>query len=475
MALVLVPSAHGDLTDIINSGRFSFNALEQQAALANQAVFESLSQQCDSNRGCSGQQLQVLANVTELVHTANELLGSGPTSQSLGLDAAGLGFALRWTAAEELAAQGAMATEFTNGQLANLTSRLTALRYGATGFSIAAGHGIPATEADGVVGPGMAGLKRGAAAADEQLSRLGGFLNLSYGYGDKDPTDLEDAFDFDNVELTAGADYRFDSGLVLGGAFGYIEQETDFDASRSIVDGGFEADGYSLSGFAIYSPGAWYVSGLLSWQRIDYDLERFIKYPSLNPDVASVSTRTVGSTDSDALAISAGVGYTFQRGAFSAEPYLRSEYTDIEIDGFSERDLNNDGFDLTVDGQSFSSLDTAIGLRVASVVSTGFAVFIPYVRGEYHIESDDDARRITTDYNGVTTASGNQFALPTDEPDEKYYVVSAGVSVSLRGGRVRGDDNVVSGGLRSFAEYREVFSLRDISNQVITAGLRYEF
>ena len=79
----------------------------------------------------------VYLNARELVQTANEIRGSGATIASLGQDLEGLGLALRWTAAEELAAQGSMATEFANGQLSNLAARLSALRFGARGFGVA--------------------------------------------------------------------------------------------------------------------------------------------------------------------------------------------------------------------------------------------------------------------------------------------------------------------------------------------------
>ena len=127
--------------------------LEQRAALANQAVYDRLTIDPDgagpqtapcalsadpSTSLCANPALQnVFENVRELVHNANQLTGGGPTTFSLGFDVPNLGFALRWTAAEELAAQGASATEFSNNQLSALASRLSALRFGAGGLRVA--------------------------------------------------------------------------------------------------------------------------------------------------------------------------------------------------------------------------------------------------------------------------------------------------------------------------------------------------
>jgi hypothetical protein len=129
------------------------NDIEQAAAIANQQVFDALDASCNPGgvfdtvpepaappvgSACSNEErFFVSLNARELVHTANEIRGSGAIIASLGQNVEGLGRALRWTAAEELAVQGSMATEFSNGQLSSLAGRLSALRFGARGFGVA--------------------------------------------------------------------------------------------------------------------------------------------------------------------------------------------------------------------------------------------------------------------------------------------------------------------------------------------------
>ena len=181
------------------------NQVEEAAAAANQAAFNELDLVCNGggrfdqipfpqydptlvgNPACTADAFAVYIVTRELVHTANELVGSGPTASSLNLDLEGLGLALRWTAAEEFAAQASMATDFANGQLSNLASRLSALRFGSRGFTFA---GMPVNpEGDYRV----AGLDRrlgGGASADEgreTYSPWGGFVNGAFGWGEKDP------------------------------------------------------------------------------------------------------------------------------------------------------------------------------------------------------------------------------------------------------------------------------------------------
>src|SRR5690606_20875797 len=147
---------------LIDGDRVYANAVENAAAVANDQIFRTLDADCNpsgfldqtpsptfddfQSRGvqpgalCNPDTFFVYLNARELVHTSNELQGEGPTVASLGLDQEGLGTALRWTAAEELAAQGSMATEFANGQLSSLSARINALRFGAVGFGTAGNY-----------------------------------------------------------------------------------------------------------------------------------------------------------------------------------------------------------------------------------------------------------------------------------------------------------------------------------------------
>lgn len=490
--------AAADLASFVNNDPF-FNALERRAAIANQNTFNELDPLCSSgiSTRCSAAQAQVYENVRELVHTANELQGSGAIDASLQLDREGLGFALRWTAAEETAAQGASSTEFTNGQIANLASRMTALRFGARGFQITGTGLIPneqmAALANAARGRGLATGLRGGAASDDaeqaeegsgengepstQFSRVGGFLNVSYGYGDREPTQLEDAFDFEALEVTGGIDYRFDNGLVIGATAGGTFNEVDFDSVKSIVDGGVKGDGFSVSTFAMYSPSAWYVSAFGSAQFMRFEMTRFIKYPSFNPDRDNVNTATLSETDSTTLTFELATGYNFNWSNFSVEPYAKATYLSVTIDGFTEQDLASKGFDFVIDEQQIDSAEVAAGLRATYVWTPSFGVFMPYARVEAIHEFQDDSRKISAVYRSVSdlaNAKRLDFNVPTEDVDPDYFTASVGLSAIVRGGRPD-DDGVIHGGIQVFVEYRTLIGLEDISNHVFSGGLRYEF
>lgn len=471
---VAAQDVQGSLIDLVNSGRFEFNRLERQAAFANQAAYNALVPLCDApgQASCSVEQQRVFANVRELVQTANEMLGTGATEYSLGLDEEGLGFALRWTAAEELAAQSSAGSEFANNQLTSLMSRMTALRYGARGFSVVnAPHGQ-----DGSILAQAGGPRGGGAAADvdssSEFSRWGGFLDGSFGWGDRDPTDVEDAFDFDGMEVTFGVDYRFTPGLVLGAIAGHTEQEIDFDSRRSVVDGGIESDGYSLIVYGLHEWNGPYMSASLGWQKLSLDMTRRITYPSFNPDTESTDVTARGSTDSTTFSATFNSGWAFGWKAFGAEPYVRAEYRDMKLDGFAEDSIYNSGslagqpagFDFAFGDQDIKSLDTALGFRVQYALTPNFGVIVPYLKAEVHWQLEGDPHRVDATYEnlgGVNPAV--PFDIVGDESDDSFYVAAVGLSVVLKGG------------WQGFIQYQTVQSLDLLSNDVITGGVRSEF
>lgn len=474
-------SVTGSLVTLINSGQYAFNRLERIAAVANQATYNELAissntrtAPCSANQTgptttCSGDVFRVFSNVRELVQTANELLGGGtgrPTQYSLGVDSEGLGFALRWTAAEELSAQNSISTEFANTQIASLMSRITALRFGASGFSLA---GIPMTiGSDGLMA--RAGSAKGGGASADPVSdsiatKWGGFFNGSFGWGDREPTELEDAFAFDGKDLTGGIDYRFSRQFVLGGIVGYTKQRIDFDSTRSVVDGGIESDGYSLTLYALNEWDGPYLSASLGWQSLSLDSTRIITYPSFNINTESVYATARGSTDSTTLTATFNFGWPLNHNAFGFEPYLRGEYSSNRIDAFKESSINNlngqpAGFDFSFDDQTIKSLDTALGFRVQYAFTPSFGVILPYFTGEFHHNFEDNVDSVRATYNSSTAGV---FELPEDNPDVDYYTLTAGASM------------VFKRGFQGFVQYRTVEGLQYVKNRNITVGVRAEY
>jgi uncharacterized protein YhjY with autotransporter beta-barrel domain len=475
LALCGTAVAQQQTTSLVDAATaFNFNLLERAAAGANQATYNALVGPCEGGTGpCSASDFVVFENTRELVETANELLGSGSTRFSLGLDAEGLGFALRWTSAEEMAGQGSSQTKFTASQLSALATRLSVLRWGVSGLRRV--HNDSGTDHDTLLADG--GHELGGGASSDGLAeshRWGSFVDGSFGYGSKDPTVLEDAFDFDGQEITAGIDFRFSPALVAGVIFGYSDKEIDFDSSLSIVDGGIKSDGYSGILFGMLEGEHAYLTASIGYQTLSHDTTRRITYPSINPTVESVDSTARSSADSSAFLATASAGYAFRLGTFAIEPTLDVTYSDTTIDAFTESSVDNlnpgtanDPFNLLVGKQSIESLDVAPSLKLQYVFTPRFGAIIPYVIGRYHIQLSDDARAISARYadaiNALAGVPGTDFAVTTDEPDEEYYTAAGGLTV------------VFGNGLNGYLQYLKVLDLDHYDDAVITGGFRYEF
>ncbi len=514
---------------LVTSDR-GFDQLQIAAARANQRTFDELNNgscaglelAATGQGNCSGDVFSAYSNTRGLVHTARELLGGEglvddpgvlaiddndrvasalfgdgpdnnatlneegnlfPSSDSIafsrGGDEADLGLALRWTAGEEYAAQGSLSSEFVNSSLSSLAARLTALRVGARGFGLA---GFSAGDAELLASQGRP--TGGGASADGMtgFSRWGGFLDYSYGYGEKDATVLEDAFDYDGGRVNIGVDYRLDDNWVLGTMLGYLEQEVDFDASgRFVVDGSIESSGFNLMPYASYDNGEFFANASIGLQRVAFETDRTIRFASNNPNVSSVDTRSTSDTDASTVSFSAESGYQFRFAALAVEPYLGVEYLDTSIDGFVEKDVtvstsDLDDFDLRVGGQDFTSTEIAIGVRAKYVFTPKGSVIIPLLDIQSRSQLEDDARRLSSGYTGMGNPAGaTDFALPTDKVDDQYFTIAVGFSAVLRGGRPVSQGGVSSGGINIYCKYKTVQGLKDYSQNVLDFGLRYEF
>lgn len=456
---------NNSLITLVNSGQYRYNRLEKLSAIGNQEAYNQLFAACANatapGGGCPVAQFRIFKIAEELVQSANELLGAGPTQFSLRVDAEGLGFALRWTAAEEMSAPGTVSTEFANTQIASVMSRITALRFGATGASIA-GAGITAR-----------GGSAGADGDDLPTGRWGGYLDGGFGYGKRHPTELEDAFAFDGKNFTAGVDYRFTPRVVLGGMIAHDTQRIEFDSSQSVVSGNMKTSGTGITLYGLYEWEGPYVDMALGWQRMSIDSHRAINYPSFNLNVEPVTALATGTTKSTSIVSSLDFGWPISIRAAGIDPYGRLEYRSIGINGFTEDSIYTGGsrtgqaagYGFSVDDQSLKSLDGSIGVKIRYVFKPSFGVIIPYFKAELHHNFDTNPFNVKAMYYGQNgQASGNTgFDLPSDARVSTYKVYAGGLSM------------VLPHGWQVFAQYQGTSGIPYLGNHVINGGIRGEF
>ncbi|NND68415.1 MAG: autotransporter outer membrane beta-barrel domain-containing protein [Halioglobus sp.] len=411
---------------------------------------------------------------TQMVVTAVGLNDPGGSRGGfdLGLNNEQLAEAMQQLSGEEQVSKGRLATESSNGQFGNIGMRLDAIRAGARatagGLSVAM-NGMPVS---------------GGNAGDED-SGWGWFLNGAVGTGDRDATAGEDEYEYDSFGATLGFDYMYDSGFVAGIALGYSDYEVDFETTQSFVagtdltstqsGGGFEVDGYSISLYGIGDVGPISVDGLVSYGQSEYDTERIIDYRSApGANTAIIVNRSMtGSTDSESLTIGLNASKVLDLGGVDLALSGGFSYLDLTVDGYTEKDraIGMDtaaasGLALRYEDQDVESLQSAVGAQVSKVFWTGTGVILPFAKGEWRLEFENDSDAIKTRYaayDNEVRADGSDLIVNSDDPDEDYFEVGIGVSA------------VFAQNIQAFIDYTTTVDLDDVSADLITIGIRGSF
>lgn len=414
----------------------------------------------DNQGQLSGPEQLLYFRCRQLVQTANLLLDTGgpiefalPQIDSI----AELAAALQQVGTEEWSIEGATLSQTTSGRA--LAGRLAAIRRAASIRS--AETDLPLDDPAFLIAlaawndrtaRSMANLAEGAEAPGGLLAEPWGlFVNGLVSLGDKDATALEPGFDFTAPGLTLGVDRRLGSAFVIGGAVEYQDFGADFDSSLEVSGGELDSEMLSGSIYLSWYPESFYVDGIVSAGRADYELERRIRF--------ALEDRTAtADTDGDRQELALGVGYNAGSGALQFSPFLRYSLLDLEIDGYTETGAAE--LNLTVADQEIESSLGSLGVRLAWTLGTE-TVFVPYVRGEWSHEFEDDARIVVARF--AVDRFAQTFGVPTEEPDENYFALGGGFSTVGRGG------------MQAFIDLNAYLGLEDLSAYDATAGLRFSF
>jgi uncharacterized protein YhjY with autotransporter beta-barrel domain len=319
------------------------------------------------------------------------------------------------------------------------------------------GQRLSATELLGATG--------GGASADSfGTGPWGVFLNGNFGITNKDSSARETGFHMNSYGVNGGVDYRFDQSL-LGVSIGYTTQDADLKANS----GKLNSDAVTVSLYGSYYPSPQsYVNAIFSYTNTDHDQKRNIAY-TINSFLGTSVINQVASssTNSDEVAGSLEAGYDFLRNDWTITPYARLDIADTNIDGYTESlsapaaGTVASGMALQLDGQSFTSVTTAFGGRLGTVVSAAKFDVYPQIGAEYVHEFDNDNK--DTRARLVDDTSGSTFLLPTDKPDRDYGNVSAGLTADFRNGWY------------GHVQYQGLVGYKDLDVHVLEIGARLQF
>ena len=311
---------------------------------------------------------------------------------------------------------------------------------------------------------GLGNAQGGAASADAggllASDRLGLFINGSLGRIDKDRTQNEEGFKSDSGGLTAGVDYRLSETLILGGAFGWGQTNTDIDASGGSLD----TDSYSLSLYGTWYQGeSLFIDGIISYGWSDYDQKRNIRYSI--PGTVNVDQTASAKFDGNQWNLALNAGYDFSRGALTFGPRLGFKYISADVDSYSERMSRptevGSGWASRISSQDYESFTSALGGQLSYALSQDWGVLVPQLQLDWVHEYKDDIQVVNGSY--IQDPTNTQYSISGDAPDSDYFNLQLGLSAQFARGQ------------SAFIYYQKVLDYKDIDGYSIGAGIRLAF
>ena len=175
--------------------------------------------------------------------------------------------------------------------------------------------------------------------------------------------------DFETDGVSIGLDYRFNESFVLGGGVGYGTDSSDVGENGSRSEG----RAYTFALYGSYSPGeVFFLDGLWGYQKLDYDLRRFVTTNS-----NFVNGNRGGSQWFGSVSAGADIG----AGDWQFTPYARVDVARATLDGYTE--TGDAIFSLRYEEMEVDTTTGNAGVRIDYRRETSWGIFSPQFRVEY--------------------------------------------------------------------------------------------
>jgi outer membrane autotransporter protein len=320
----------------------------------------------------------------------------------------------------------------------NLEDRLDEIHHGSNGFSSNMKvNGATVNDKAGMDGKSSKGVVEPILQPGPE-NRWGVWLT---GFGDFVSVDADSnakGYDFTTGGVSLGIDYRITDQLAIGVMGDYSHTWTSLNPN-----GHLDVDSGRGGVYATWFNHGIYLNGAVYGGHNNYDSGR-----------AGLGGLANGSTEGAEWSTFISGGYDFHFGSLTVGPIAALQYTDVHIDGFSEK---GSLAPLAIHSDSAESLRSDLGFRAFYQWQMGKIVLEPSLKAVWEHEYKYSALPITAGFAGIPESSATFFG-PSEGHDSA--VVSAGVSaqwtpsistyVNYDGqlGRGNYDSNAVTGGVR---------------------------
>jgi outer membrane lipase/esterase len=262
-----------------------------------------------------------------------------------------------------------------------------------------------------------------------------------YDYGNYDRSgDAGGGRSYTNTVLLGG-DMKVSDRMLVGLAFGYTDDKSSLGNSA----GSFKLEEATLTAYAGYGEGPWYLGATLGGGGLDYrDIDR-------NITLGAENRTETGSTNGTHFMGRVLGGYWFNYESWIHGPFLRVTYQQATVDAFAETGTSSSA--MTFGQQQRNSLASSLGWQADG--NLGWAR--PWARVSWEKDYNNDDRTVRA---GLVSMPGT-FALPVFKMDSSYALFNVGLSGELGNSNITGFIAVNATAGRSDGNY-----------QAITVGIR---
>lgn len=239
--------------------------------------------------------------------------------------------------------------------------------------------------------------------------------------------------------LAIGADGKATEQLTLGLAYSFLDTKVNGATGNKTA-----VEGHAFTLYSGFESGAYFIDGNLTYGINDNSGKR---------QIASSTARS--DYDSELLGLNLVGGYTYRiNNNFLVEPRLASRYSNVQIDGYTEK---GSAAALKVEKQRYESFDLGAGVRVAGSYPLAQGRIEPQAKlMAYHDFAADRASSTSTFVLG-----GTPFVTSGAKPARNSYEVGIGVDYML-------------GAVTIGANY-EYVGKSGFNADTFTAKVRYDF
>jgi len=356
--------------------------------------------------------------------------------------------ALNVISPEDFAAIFNAGIAISNVQVGNIERRMEEARMGSTGFS---DSGLVLTDSRGtqnydnsgknVISPDgkVTSGKEMHAPITEDTKRWGFFAAGVGEFTDVENTCSSRGSEFTTGGVTLGADYRVSDHFILGATMGYANTTSDLNAA-----GRLNIDSGKASLYATVYDGGFYVNGIVGGGMSSYSTRR-----------GTFGGIARGDTDGRDINALIGTGYDFHIGAFTVGPVASLQYTEVQIDGFTEK---GSLAPLHFNSQSQDSFTSNLGAKAAYALKLGHIIVTPEIRAQWQHEYLDDRAGIGASFGG-----GNSFTVYGPRIGRDSLILDVGASVQL------------TSNIAVFAFYTGDLGRENYTSHSINGGVRIDF